>query len=281
MRGSPKFIPSPSWSSKFLVHVHENHANPATLPQPFYHTHFYTHHLSLTNLHVSFMHATPLSSNTNCHLSTLYPLCISIIPIITHYTHQTILLSSFLTLDFLHTHKPISPFIQHFLSLYTTPPSYPLLGALHIHSLHPSTAMHGHALVMLFSTYLGSHASFITSTSLHPYLIPHACHSPSPHTHLFMLFIPRTMQGPPQTHLQALHKSPFSAMSKLHVESFHAWDVMPSSSSFEYPYPLKHDPHAYPHHLCMAMHVHFYSLLHIHCHPPYPSNHPTKPIFPL
>ena len=120
MRGSPKFIPSPSWSSKFLVHVHENHANPATLPQPFYHTHFYTHHLSLTNLHVSFMHATPLSSNTNCHLSTLYPLCISIIPIITHYTHQTILLSSFLTLDFLHTHKPISPFIQHSLSLYTT-----------------------------------------------------------------------------------------------------------------------------------------------------------------
>ena len=151
------------------------------------------------------MHATPLSSNTNCHLSTLYLLYISIIPIITHYTHQTIPPSPFLTLNFLPAHQPMSSFTHCTLSLYTTPPSHPLLGALHIHSLHPSMAMHGHALVMLFSTYLGSHASFITSTSLHPYLTPHACHSPSPHTHLFMPFIPRTMQGPPQTHLQALH----------------------------------------------------------------------------
>ena len=123
------------------------------------------------------MHATLLSSNTNCHLSTLYPLCISIIPIITHYTHQTIPPSPF------HARQPMSSFIHCTLSLYTTPSSYPLLGALPIHSLHLSTAMHGHALVMLFSTHLGSHASFITSTSLHPYLTPHACHLNLHNTH--------------------------------------------------------------------------------------------------
>ena len=120
----------------------------------------------------------------------LYPLSPTIPIKPSHQAH-------FLTLNFLHAHEPMSSFTHCTLSLYTTPPSYPLLGALHIHSLHPSTAMHGHALVMLFSTYLGSHASFITSTFLHPYLTPHACHSPSSHTHLFMPFIPRTMQGPP------------------------------------------------------------------------------------
>ena len=123
------------------------------------------------------MHATLLSSNTNCRLSTLYLLCISITPIITHYTHQTIPPSPF------HARQPMSSFIHCTLSLYTTPSSYPLLGALPIHSLHPSTAMHGHALVMLFSTHLGSHASFITSTSLPPYLTPHACHLNLHNTH--------------------------------------------------------------------------------------------------
>ena len=122
------------------------------------------------------MHATPLSSNTNCHLSTLYLLCISIIPIITHSTHQTIPPSPFLTLNFLPAHQPMSSFTHCTLSLYTTPPSYPLLGALHIHSLHPSTAMHGHALVMLFSTYLGSHASFIPSDTH----ITHSLNHPKP-----------------------------------------------------------------------------------------------------
>ena len=112
-----------------------------------------------------------------------------------HYTHYHPLYPSNLPTKPISCPSTMSSFIHCTLSLYTTPSSYPLLGALPIHSLHLSTAMHGHALVMLFSTHLGSHASFITPTSLHPYLTPHACHSTSPHTHLLMSFIPRTMQG--------------------------------------------------------------------------------------
>ena len=169
---------------------------------------------------------------------------------------------------------PLTHLIFHSLYSLSTPRLLPILFQVPFTSI-PST-LAWPCMVMLFSTHLGSHASSITSTSLHPYLTSHACHSSPLHTHSSLLHT--------HLHVYTYHPSSISSCtSPLLIPPPHVpFSNHPSSDPFPLP-PHGHLNHyihfssysLYPH--MPSAHTHrAYHILHHFIH--FPSQTSSSPV---